>query len=104
GGRQLVLPPLSRDSGYLLTAVALVGTTISPYMQFFVQSSVADKGIHVGEYFYEQIDIYSGTIFAVLIACFVIITTGATLFPNHPVSTAIDAAFALKAFAGPYAQ
>src|SRR6266853_2956895 len=61
-GRQVILPHLSSSSGYLLTAVALVGTTISPYMQFFVQSSVADKGIHAGDYIYERIDIYSGTI------------------------------------------
>src|SRR5689334_17488140 len=53
-GKQIVVPPLSTESGYLLTAVALIGTTISPYMQFFVQSSVADKGIHAGEYIYEQ--------------------------------------------------
>lgn len=103
-GQQLVHPHLSTDSGYLLTVVALVGTTISPYMQFFVQASVADKGIHAGEYLYEQIDIYSGTIFAVFIAGFVIIATGATLFINHrTVNTAIDAAFALQAFAGHYA-
>src|SRR5205807_9976522 len=52
----------------------------------------------------EKLDVYSGTIFAVLIAGFVIVTTGATLFPNHPVQTAIDAAFSLKAFAGQYAS
>lgn len=103
-GQQLVVPHLSTDSGYLLTAVALVGTTISPYMQFFVQSSVADKGIHVGDYSYERLDIYSGTIFAIIIAGFVIVATGTTLFPNHPVNTAIDAAFALQAFAGKYAS
>src|SRR5256884_4518031 len=104
-GREIILPQLSTSSGYLLTAVALVGTTISPYMQFFVQSSVADKGIHVGEYLYEQLDIYSGTIFAMVIAAFVIIATGATLFPlHHMVQTALDAAFALKAFAGQYAS
>src|SRR5947209_3205985 len=101
-GRQIILPHLSSSSAYLLTAVALVGTTISPYMQFFVQSSVADKGIHVGDYIYEQVDIYSGTAFAMIIAAFVIITTGATLYPNHPVTTASDAAFALQAFAGKY--
>src|SRR5438094_3291976 len=87
--RELVVPHLSTESGYLLTAVALVGTTISPYMQFFVQSSVADKGIHAGDYIYEQLDIFSGTIFAMIIAGFVVITTGATLFPDHPVNTAI---------------
>jgi len=104
-GKEVVLPSLSTESGYLLTAVALVGTTISPYMQFFVQSSVADKGISAGDYGYEQLDVYSGTVFAVLIASFVIITTGATLFLNHhPVQTAIDAAFALKDFAGQYAS
>ncbi len=104
-GKQIVLPRLSSDSGYLITAVALVGTTISPYMQFFVQSSVADKGIHAGDYFYEQLDIFSGTIFAMLIAGFVVIATGATLFVhNRPVHSAIDAAFALEAFAGQYAS
>src|SRR5258706_479835 len=104
-GRQVILPHLSTDSGYLLTAVALVGTTISPYMQFFVQSSVADKGIHAGEYLFEQLDIYSGTIFAIIIAGFVVIATGATLFPaGKVVQTASDAAFALQAFAGQYAS
>ncbi len=106
--RQLVLPQIRGDSaylsGYLLTVVALIGTTISPYMQFFVQSSVADKGIQPDEYIYEQLDVYSGTAFAVLIAGFVIITTGATLFPSHPVNTAIDAAMALQKFAGPFSS
>ena len=102
-GRQIVLPPLSTDPGYLLTAVALVGTTISPYMQFFVQSSVADKGIHAGEYFYEQVDIYSGTIFAMLVAGFVVIVTGTALYPHYPVNTAQDAARALEGLVGPAA-
>ncbi|MFL5627654.1 MAG: Nramp family divalent metal transporter [Ktedonobacteraceae bacterium] len=101
---QLFMPHLQTSSGYLLTAVALVGTTISPYMQFFVQSSVADKGIPASEFFYEKLDVYSGTIFAVIIAAFVVIATGATLYPNHPVQTALDAALSLRAFAGQYAE
>src|SRR2546421_1861188 len=103
-GHSLILPNLNTSSGYLLTAVALVGTTISPYMQFFVQSSVADKGIRTSDYKYEQLDIYSGTVFAMIIAAFVVITTGATLYPDHPVNTALDAAFALQSFAGKYAS
>lgn len=100
-GKQLILPSLSSDPGYLLTAVALVGTTISPYMQFFVQSSVADKGIHAGDYVYEQLDIYSGTIFAMLIAGFVVIATGATLYPiHHQVNSALDAALSLAGLVG----
>src|SRR6184192_4311536 len=63
-GRELIFPHVDTSSGYLLTAVALVGTTISPYMQFFVQSSVADKGIRASDYNYEKLDIYSGTVFA----------------------------------------
>lgn len=102
--RQTVFPTLSGNRDFLLAAIALVGTTISPYMQFFVQASVADKGISVSEYVYEQLDVYSGTIFAVVIAAFVIITTGATLYPNHPVATALDAAVALRAFAGSYSS
>ncbi|HCJ35306.1 MAG TPA: Mn transporter, partial [Ktedonobacter sp.] len=97
-GRELILPHLDTSSGYLLTVVALVGTTISPYMQFFVQSSVADKGIHSGEYIYEQLDVYSGTIFAVIIAGFVIIASAAALYQGHPLPvpiTALDAAQAL---------
>jgi Mn2+/Fe2+ NRAMP family transporter len=73
-------------------------------MQFFVQSSVADKGIHAGDYNYERVDIYSGTAFAMIIAAFVIIATGATLFVHGTtVNTALDAALALQAFAGKYA-
>ena len=102
--QRVVVPHLSSESGYLLTAVALVGTTISPYMQFFVQSSVADKGIPAHEYTYEKLDVYSGTIFAIVIAAFVIIATGASLYLKQPVETALDAALALKAFAGQYAS
>ncbi|MBX5456001.1 MAG: Nramp family divalent metal transporter [Thermogemmatispora sp.] len=102
---QSVIPNWSWDSGYLLMAAALVGTTISPYMLFYVQSAVADKGIHAGEYIYEQIDVYSGTLFATIISFFIVVATGATLFvSHHPVSTALDAAFALRNLAGPYAS
>src|SRR6266487_3885668 len=95
--------PRVTGAGYLFALVTLIGTTISPYMQFFVQSSVADKGIHAGEYVYEKIELYSGTIFSILIAAFVIIATGAALYP-HAVNTVLDAAIALQAFAGQYAS
>jgi NRAMP (natural resistance-associated macrophage protein)-like metal ion transporter len=99
---QFVSPRVT-DAGYLFAVVTLIGTTISPYMQFFVQSSVADKGIHAGEYVYEKIELYSGTIFSILIAAFVIIATGAALYP-HAVKNLLDAAMALRAFAGQYAS
>src|SRR5713226_4758777 len=102
-GQQLVLPQVSAGGGYLFAVVTLIGTTISPYMQFFVQSSVADKGIHAGEYVYEKIELYSGTIFSILIAAFVIIATGAALYP-HAINNVLEAAMALRAFAGQYAS
>jgi NRAMP (natural resistance-associated macrophage protein)-like metal ion transporter len=102
---QSFAPHLRLSSDYLLTAAALVGTTISPYMLFYVQSAVADKGIHAGEYIYEQIDVYSGTLFATVISFFIIVATGATLYvSHHPVSTALDAAFALRDLVGRYAS
>lgn len=102
---QTVLPTFNMDASYWPTTAALVGTTLSPYMLFYLQSAVADKGIRASEYIYEKIDVYSSTIFANIISAFMIIATGATLFlKNHPVNTAIDAAFALQNFAGRYAS
>lgn len=102
--KQTVAPQFNMDAGYWPTTAALVGTTLSPYMLFYIQSAVADKGIRAGEYIYEQIDVYSSTIFANVISAFMIIAAGATLFFSHQVvNTALDAAFALRAFAGQYA-
>lgn len=104
-GQQTILPHLNMDSGYWPTTAALVGTTLSPYMLFYIQSAVADKGIQADEYVYEQVDVYSSTIFANIISAFMIIATGATLFfRQQVVATAADAAFALQAFAGQYAS
>jgi NRAMP (natural resistance-associated macrophage protein)-like metal ion transporter len=97
------LPPHNQLGDYFTDAVALVGTTVGPYLLFYVQSSVADKGISAHEYRYERIEILSGTFFAMLIAGFVVITTGAALAPRT-ISTALDAALALQAFVGQYAS
>src|SRR5260370_20339452 len=103
--RDTIFPQLSIDPNYWPTAAALVGTTLSPYMLFYVQSAVADKGIGEGDYIYEKVDVYSSTIFANIISAFMIIATGATLYIRHQmVTTAADAAFALRAFAGQYAS
>jgi NRAMP (natural resistance-associated macrophage protein)-like metal ion transporter len=103
-GQQTIAPHFNIDANYWPTTAALVGTTLSPYMLFYVQSAVADKGIRISEYIYERIDVYSSTMFANIISAFMIIATGATLFTIHQtVTTAADAAFALRAFAGQYA-
>lgn len=104
-GQQTILPHFNIDSSYWPTTAALVGTTLSPYMLFYIQSAVADKGIQLNEYKYEQVDVYSSTIFSNVISAFMIIATGATLYIAHQtIVTAGDAAFALRAFAGQYAS
>lgn len=98
-------PRLHFEVGYLHILIALIGTTISPYMQLYVQSSVVEKGVTPEEYRYTRFDVIAGTLFAGVVACFIIIATAATLFPRGiGVETAADAALALEPVAGPYAR
>ncbi|MDQ2741482.1 MAG: Nramp family divalent metal transporter [Chloroflexota bacterium] len=101
--RDTVIPSVHWKGGWLLLFVATVGTSITPYMQVYIQSAVADKGITPRDYMPERIEVYAGSLFANLIAVFIVIATAATLFPHHPVSTAADAAIALRPLAGPNA-
>lgn len=102
---QTVIPTFSLSGGYIATFVATIGTTITPYMQVYTQSAVADKGIQPKDYAYEKIDVYSGAVFGNLVAFFIIVATGATLFVRQiPINDAADAARALVPFAGPYAE
>jgi len=102
-GRQLVSPAFQLDADYLTLFIALVGTTITPYMQLYIQSAVAEKG-RVTDVTRVRLDAYAGALFSDLIAGFIIIATGATLFAaGTKVETAADAAQALRPLAGPYA-
>lgn len=97
------VPTFNLQSHYILILIATIGTTIAPWMQFYVQSSVVDKGIGPEEYRYEQLDVISGAFFAGLIAFFIIICCAATLFNQGiRIETAQDAALALKPLAGEY--
>jgi NRAMP (natural resistance-associated macrophage protein)-like metal ion transporter len=104
-GKSLVVPTFRLDSGFVFLFIATVGTTITPYMQIFVQSSVVDKGITASEYGYERTEVVFGSIFSNVIAIFIIVTTGATLYVHHlnTINTAADAALALEPLAGRYA-
>jgi NRAMP (natural resistance-associated macrophage protein)-like metal ion transporter len=102
--RQTLHPVPRLEIGYLHLLIALIGTTISPYMQLYVQSSVVDKGVKPEEYAYTRFDVIAGTVFAGLIAMFIIIATAATLHPRGiRIETAEDAALALEPVAGLYA-
>ncbi len=102
--RQTLRPSFSLQGGYLTTLITIVGTTIAPWMQFYLQSSIVDKGIRLRDLRWARLDAYLGSLVAGLIAFFIIVACGATLFPNGVrVETAKDAALALEPFAGPYA-
>jgi len=102
--RQTIRPTFSLDSGYLTTLITIVGTTIAPWMQFYLQSSIVDKGVRLRDLRWARLDAYAGSLVAGAIAFFIIVACGATLFPNGVrVETAKDAALALEPFAGQYA-
>jgi Mn2+/Fe2+ NRAMP family transporter len=102
--RETVHPTLHFERGYLHLLIALIGTTISPYMQLYVQSSVVEKGVTTADYRYTRFDVIVGTLSAGIVAAFIIIATAATLHPRGiAVDTAADAARALEPVAGPYA-
>lgn len=99
--RGALVPSVRGDIAFVQLLIALIGTTITPYMQLFVQSSVAEKGTTPEELSKARLDVWSGSIFAVTIAAFIIIATGATLHANGlGVGTAADAARALEPLAG----
>ena len=93
---QTLVPPVQLNQGYLLTLVAVIGTTIAPWMQFYQQSAIADKHIKIAHLRYEQIDTYLGSFLTDFVAFFIVVCTGATLFVHHiQINEAKDAALAL---------
>lgn len=104
---QTILPDFSAikpDAAYVQMVIALVGTTIAPWMQFYVQSSVRDKGLTTKDYPLERVDVLTGAFLSNLISFFIIVTCAATLFVRHfavsDTFTASIAASALEPFAG----
>ena len=104
-GSQFIRPSFSFESGYLFTIVALIGTTITPFMQIFVQSSVVEKGLDKDDYKMVRADAIIGVLFANIVAAFIVIATAATLhFQGVKVESAADAAQALAPVVGQYAK
>ncbi len=100
-----VVPEALLDQSFLSLTVAMVGTTIAPWMMFYTQSSVVEKGVEVHELFYQRIDAVTGAVVACIVAWFIIVTTGSVLYPQGiEIESAADAAAALAPFAGQYAE
>ena len=98
-------PAIFHQPGYLYMAIGVVGTTIAPWMQFYLQSSIVEKGVTRRQYKASQIDVISGCIFTDVVAWFIIVACAATLYVHgyHNIADAKDAAQALRPLAGDYA-
>jgi NRAMP (natural resistance-associated macrophage protein)-like metal ion transporter len=105
-GHAVVAPQIHHNSAYLLLFVATAGTTITPYMQLYLQSATVERGVRVEDLKKETREAISGAVFADVIAAFIIIATAATLYAHgiHNIGSASDAAKALAPFAGRYAE
>ena len=100
-GANLVVPHFLASKSFILLGVALIGTTITPYMQLYIAAAVADKGIGPEEYRLERVDTVFGAIAGDVVSCFIIIATGAALGRfGLPLASAHDAAQALRPVAG----
>jgi Mn2+/Fe2+ NRAMP family transporter len=100
-GSSIIRPQLEMNTQSLAMVIALVGTTIAPWMQFYMQSSVIEKGLKMSNYKYTIIDITIGCVATVVVAFFIMVACGSTLHPNGiQINVAKDAALALKPLAG----
>ena len=103
-GRAIAQPKLAGGTGATLTAIALVGTTITPYMLFYVQASIVDKGLDLSSYRYVRLDTWIGGALSAFFAFFILVVAAAVLHPAGVTADgAEDAARALTPLAGPAA-
>lgn len=100
-----VKPKLMLDDAYIYMLLGMIGTTIAPWMQFYLQAAIVEKGVSVKEYGASRVEVIFGCILTDVIAFFIIVACAGTIWVVHPreISTAEDAAQALKPF-GAYAS
>ncbi len=102
--KETLTPTFKLESGYVALFITVIGTTIAPWMQFYQQSAIADKGISVSVLPYERLDVIIGCFFTDIVAAFIMIGCAATIYAhNLPIESAADAARALAPLAGPFA-
>jgi Mn2+/Fe2+ NRAMP family transporter len=101
--REVARPQGTLSTEYLVMLTALVGTTIAPWMQFYQQASIVEKGVRIEEYRYSRWDVILGSIMVTVVAFFIMVTCAETLFRSGiRIETAKDAALALAPIAGKY--
>jgi len=101
------LPPRSAwsDKGYVYMTIAVIGTTITPWMQFYLQSSIVEKGVTIRKYKASRLDVIVGSVFTDVVAWFIVVACAATLYTHgiRNIANPSDAAGAMKPLAGQYA-
>jgi Mn2+/Fe2+ NRAMP family transporter len=103
--RHTFVPSFQFEPQYLLVFIGIIGTTITPWMQFYMQSSIRDKGINVRQYKYERLEVLFGAFFTDFISFFIIVACAATIYKmGVRIETARDAAVALGPIAGSFAE
>ena len=104
-GHSIIHPQLKINTQSLAMVIGIIGTTIAPWMQFYMQSSVIEKGLDMKQYKYSLVDIVVGCIATVVVAFFIIVACASTLHQNGiQINEAKDAALALKPLAGELAS
>lgn len=102
--KSMVTPTIDLNTTFLLTFIGMIGTTITPYMQFYLQSSIVDKKLSISDYKYEKLDVYLGSFWGNAVSFFIIVCTAATLYKaGINITSAQEAATALKPLAGQWA-
>jgi Mn2+/Fe2+ NRAMP family transporter len=102
--KEFVTPSFQLNSAYIYLLIGIVGTTIAPWMQFYLQASVAEKRIELKNYKYTRYDVIIGSIITDTIAFFIIVACASTLYvANIQINDAADAAIALRPLAGNFA-
>jgi Mn2+/Fe2+ NRAMP family transporter len=102
--KETITPTFQLNAGYITIFITVIGTTIAPWMQFYLQSSIVDKGIKLKDYNYERLDVVVGSLFTDIVAAFIIVACAATIFVKGlHIESAQDAALALGPLAGQYA-
>ena len=102
--RHTFVPKIQMHPEFFILSIAIIGTTVTPWMQFYLQSSIAEKGIRKEEYKVSRLDVFIGCGFTEIIAFFIIVTCATTLFTQGiRINEASEAALALKPLAGNYA-
>ncbi|HWD99980.1 MAG TPA: Nramp family divalent metal transporter [Bryobacteraceae bacterium] len=103
--RDTIIPQFNSDPGYMVMIVALIGTTITPWMQFYLQASIVEKGVTRRNYGLSRLDVIFGCVVTDVIAFFIVVACAATIFhsQHRDIADVADAARALAPFAGKFA-